>query len=149
MNIARAADKFLFQLQTREQLLFSELLKLYPCLPAAGRAASAPAPDSSQHLLEEALREQRNQNRRQIQAFLADSQRFDRSATGCKFLLSAAELEWLLQIFNDIRVGSWVALGSPDDIVDMKLLNERNAPHFWAMETAGHFEMHMLQALNA
>jgi hypothetical protein len=148
VKIARAHDKFIFQLRTREQLLFSELLKLYPCIPAAGRAGSAHAPDSSQCLLEDALREQRSANKRQIQAFLADPRRFEHSEAGCKFFLSAAELEWLLQILNDIRVGSWVALGSPDEIADMRLLNERTAPHFWAMETAGQFEMHMLRALH-
>jgi hypothetical protein len=148
VKIARADDKFIFQLRTRENLIFSALLKLYPANPEAGRTGSAATPDSSQHLLEEALREQRIQNKRKIQEFLSEPRRFEQTETGCKFFLTPAELEWLLQILNDIRVGSWVSLGSPDEIMDLKLLNERTAPHFWAMETAGQFEMHMLRALN-
>ena len=105
-------------------------------------------PDSSQRLLEESLAEQRAENKRQIQAFLTDERRFEPAETGWRFSLSAAELEWLLQVLNDVRVGSWIQLGSPDEKLETKLLNDKTAPHFWAMEMAGHFQMGMLAALN-
>jgi hypothetical protein len=61
--------------------------------------------------------------------------------------LSAADVEWLLQVFNDVRVGSWVHLGLPEERI-AKLTLE-NAPHLWAMEMAGYFESQLLKALEA
>ena len=98
-------------------------------------------------MLEEALAEQRAENRKQIQAWLNDSNRFEESDTGFRLSLSAAQVEWLLQILNDVRVGSWVILGSPEPARELSLINEKTAPHFWAMDAAGLFQVHLLEAL--
>jgi hypothetical protein len=48
-------------------------------------------------------------------------------------------------VLNDVRVGSWVLLGSPEEMaVD---LTETNAHLFRAMEMAGYFQAQFLQAL--
>ena len=147
MKIIRTDDKLVLQLGGRERNLFFELLNLYPCIPEVPRLKSAAQmPDSSERLLDEALAEQRNENKKQVQAFLADSRRFEKTAAGWRFSLSTVELEWLLQILNDVRVGSWIRLGSPEEKLEMNLLNEKTAPHFWAMEMAGHFQMGLLEA---
>jgi hypothetical protein len=80
-----------------------------------------------------------------LQALLADPQRFKPAETGARLSLSPAEVEWVLQVLNDVRVGSWIILGSPDE--KRTELNERTAPHFAAMETAGYFEAQLLEAL--
>jgi hypothetical protein len=64
---------------------------------------------------------------------------------GGRLSLSPAEVEWVLQVLNDIRVGSWIILGSPEE--RLPELNETNAPHVWAMEMAGHFQAQLLEAL--
>jgi len=65
------------------------------------------------------------------------------------FSRTIAEIEWLLQILNDVRVGSWLSLGSPDEELELSLLNAKTAPHFWTMQLAGEFEMRLLKALEA
>ena len=86
-----------------------------PAHQLLSKAGRLPDPEANQQLLDEALAEQRAENRRQLQALLADPRRFAHTETGARLSLSPAEVEWLLQVLNDIRVGSWVRLGSPDD----------------------------------
>ena len=148
MKIVRAGDRFIVQAGRREKHLLLGLLKLYPRIPTAHRLKKAVrSPDSSQRLLDEALAEQRAENKKQVEAFLQEPRRFKQTEAGWQFSLSPAELEWLLQILNDIRVGSWINLGSPEQKLEVRLMNEETAPHFWAMEMAGHFQMEMLEAL--
>jgi hypothetical protein len=77
---------------------------------------------------------------------LADPRRFQRTDTGFRLSLSRAEAEWVLQVLNDIRVGSWIILGSPEG--EIEGLDAKTASDFWAMEMAGYFETELLQALN-
>jgi hypothetical protein len=64
--------------------------------------------------------------------------------------LKISEAEWLLQVLNDIRVGSWLRLGSPDRTEEfMAALSEQTAPYFWAMEVSGHFQMVLVHALSS
>ena len=152
MNVLHRKDCFVVQLGQQEEDLLLEVLKLYPCIPPAhhrvSRSGQAPQSRECQRLLDEALAEQRAENKRQLRTLLSDSRRVRRSNSGCQITLSAAELEWLLQILNDVRVGSWLLLGAPEERIDLNLMNKDNAPHFWAMELSGHFQMHLLEALH-
>ena len=96
-------------------------------------------------MLDEALAEQRAENKKKLLAFLAKPERFTENAAGCLLKLSPTEVEWLLQVLNDIRVGSWIILGSPENNIDR--LDETTAPHVWVMEMAGLFQIRMLEAL--
>ena len=148
MNIVRTGDKFIFQIGTREKTLLFGVLKLYPCIPPAHRLKQIDRlPDSSQKLLDEALAEQRAETKKQLETFLAEPARFEQTEHGWRFSLSRAELEWLLQILNDIRIGSWIKLGSPDEKRGMRPLDKETAADFWAMELAGALQMQMLEAL--
>ena len=149
MKIVRKGDQFLLEFGRREQQWLVDLLNRYPCVPPARLHLhrSARLPDSSQRLLDEALAQQRAATKKQVQEWLSDSRRFEQTETGCRVVLSGAEIEWLLQVLNDIRVGSWILLGAPDENLERALLNKKTAPHFLAMEMAGHFEMLMLEAL--
>ncbi len=147
MKIVRAGDHFLCQLGRGERTLLWDLLRLYPCISSATPPGLSERPNSSKELLEDALSEQRTENKKRVQTFLGNEHRFEDSEKGFKFSVSTAELEWLLQILNDVRIGSWISLGSPDEKLELKLLDEKTAPHFWAMEMAGNFEMQILSAL--
>jgi hypothetical protein len=111
------------------------------------KSAEGPEAESNQRLLDEALAEQRVQNKAQLQAFLSDAQRYKEDASGCRLSLLPSDVEWILQILNDVRVGSWMILGSPDEIHAMNMLNEKTARHFWAMEIAGLFQQQLIEAL--
>ena|SRR5271157_6654701 len=150
MNLVRAtAQRLEFHLASQEKQLLLRLLELYPCLPPAHqqlcRAGGVPDQDAAQRLLDEALAEQRQENKSQLQALLADRLRFQEIPTGWRLRLSPAELEGLFQVLNDIRIGSWVRLGSPEGPV--RKVDERNVQHVAAMELSGRFQMELLEAL--
>jgi hypothetical protein len=150
VKLVRAAkDQFVFQLGAEEKHVLLHLLKLYPRLPPAHHRLSKegrlPDPEASQRLLDEALAEQRAESKKKLHALLADPQRLKQNPHGWRLSLSSTEIEWLLQVLNDIRVGSWVLLGSPEE--HLKTFNAQTAPHFWAMEMAGAFQMELLHLL--
>ncbi len=151
MKISRTPDKLSIQFGKREKRLFCQVLRLYPCIPPAhqplSKSGKLPEPQANQRLLDEALADQRAQNKGRLQGLLADPQRFHQTETGWRLSLSPAEAEWLLQVLNDIRVGSWIMLGSPESKLEFKRLTRGMAPHFWAMELSGHFQMHLLEGL--
>jgi hypothetical protein len=144
-------DNFVFQIGRREKKLLIEVLGLYPLIPASHHRVSQ-APDSreaesSQKLLEEALAEHRQESKRQLQAMLNESGRFRESSGGIHFVLNAFQLEGLLQVINDVRVGCWLRLGSPDENrgQGIRLTNE-NARYLWVMDLCAFYEAALLAA---
>ena len=149
--IGTTKDNLLFHLGKREKHLLLEVLKLYPRIPPAhqplSKSGQLPDEDSSRRLLEEALAEQRAENKKQLQAWLGDPKRFADSESGFRLSIGPSDLEWLLQVLNDIRVGSWIVLGSPDPTVKAEQINKKTAPDLWAMEMSGYFQMELLGAV--
>jgi hypothetical protein len=145
--IGRSQGAIVFQLAEHERDLLCHTLGLYPCIPPGhqrlSRAAKLEA--SCQQLLDEALAEQRAENRKEVAKFIGDSSRWSERQRGWRLRLSPSDVEWLLQVLNDIRVGSWVALGCPEERVEA--LDKTSAPHLWAMEIAGSFQMALLHVL--
>jgi hypothetical protein len=138
-----------FQLAAQEKKLLFQILRLYPVIPAQYQRLSKTEDQSeNEELLEEALAEQRAENRKQLTTWLKAKSRFRKNKKGWRFSIPAARMDWLLQMLNDVRVGSWVAMGSPDAMEKVfAVLNKQNAAHFWAMEIAGHFQGVLLEAL--
>jgi len=140
---------FTFLLDAREQNVLRGLLDLYPLVPASHhrltRQAKSP-PDEAQRLLEESLAEQRTANRRQAEALLRDREKFHPTNGGWRLALTASEMEWLLQVINDVRVGSWLALGAPE-AGEKRELNPPNARHIITLEVCGRFQSLFLAAL--
>lgn len=150
MRLQPAGDnRCLLELGAREKELLLALLKRYPCIPPAhqrlSKAGAGANLQSAQRLLDDALAEQRARNKRQVQALFADPGRWTAMEGGWKLSVSTSEIEWLLQVLNDVRIGSWLALGCPEQRVDT--LTEENAPHLWAMEMSGSMEMALLHLL--
>lgn len=149
MRLSRVSEtELVLQLGKQEKRALAELLKLYPRLPAGHQKLSKNSKvcEGSQILLEEALREQRSENKRQLEKLLFSSKRFRETEAGVRVSLSPSDLEWLLQVLNDIRVGSWVRLGCPEN--KMEPFKEETVPDFWAMEIAGLFQMQLLALMN-
>lgn len=138
-------DHSVFHLDKREKELLLILLRQYPVIPPAHHRVSktASASAANQKMLDEALADQRNENKRLIDVFLANPQRFSETETFCRLKLTAAETEWLLQILNDIRVGSWILAGSPEELP--RDFADWTAPEVWTMELAGDFQMSLLK----
>ena len=139
-----------FHLSQREKQLLFETLKLYPLVPAShhrlSKGKATAQADENQRLLEESLAEQRAANRRQVLAMLNESERLCEIKSGFELALAPGDLEWLLQALNDVRVGSWLKLGEPEQ-GDEPQVNAHNAKYLIALELAGMFESVLLSAL--
>jgi hypothetical protein len=144
-------ENSVFYLGEREKQLLFQLLKLYPRVPSAhhrlSRGDNSKSNAESQRLIEEALADQCRANKKVVEGLLKDPGRFVQSGSGYHLSLSAGEREWLLEILNDIRVGSWINLGSPEVITEFAEPNARQDLNFWAMELAGFFQMALLRPL--
>jgi hypothetical protein len=150
--IRTSRNRFVFEIGRREKSLLFEILQLYPLVSPAQYRLSKTAPadqfDDHQRLLEESLAAQRVENRKNVRALLNKPGRFQTAPNGLLLKITPVETEWLLQVLNDVRVGSWVALGSPDTEAGEQIpLNEESAPYIRSMEIAGAFEMVFLDAL--
>jgi hypothetical protein len=145
-------DRLVFQIGKREQRILLEVLKFYPVLPAQyqplSRGAVPAIAEENQRLLDEAITEQRQQNRKQLDELLNDPHWFQEHEEGYRFTLSPVQTEWLLQVLNDVRVGSWLILGSPDEPHSKTIkMTDRNSHYLWAMEMGGYFQYRLLEAL--
>jgi hypothetical protein len=143
------ADKehFSFHIQPREKQIFFQVLGLYPLVPIAHqRLSKSGEHPEAQQMLDEALAAQRRENQAQVQQLTKAV--FHEQEDGFRFSLNPSQMEWVLQVLNDVRVGSWLLLGSPNGKEDIyKSLNETTAPHFWAMEMASAFQYNLLTAV--
>ena len=154
MKLVRKDDKaFVFEMVPDEKRLFLDVLKLYPLIPAvhrpAPRTAGAGPPPDNQKLLAEALAERKQANQRQLQKLLSEERPFKTVPAGCQFTLGDSQAEWLLQVVNEIRVGSWLILGEPDEKKGKPIrLNRENARYYAAMEFCDYIEMTLLDAFN-
>jgi hypothetical protein len=124
------------------------MLQLYPLVPVGHQQLTRTVEqqsDENQRLLEESLAEHRTANRRQVEALLKTPERFEKRSRGLLLTLAAAEVECLLQVLNDVRVGSWLALGEPDESRPPEITPE-NFRFAVAMEVCGAFESVLLSA---
>ena len=152
MNLIRRTGRnFVFHISPREKRLLFEVLALYPLIPAdhhkVSRTAAAKESAENQKLLEEALAERKRENKRALLAMLDGERRLKETGDGHHLTLGRSEMEWLLQVLNDIRVGSWLALGEPDERKARPLKpNAENLRHYAALEFCGLFQMALLDA---
>lgn len=149
--LRRQKGKFAFSLSRVEQRIFLEILRLYPLVPGSHQKLSKTLQGrqivEAQHLLDEALAEQRANHKSHIDKWLKEKGRFRRTKTGFNLAVPHNDAEWLLQILNDIRIGSWLLLGSPDDRPEPDEIDPELHPIWAAMEVTGIFQMALLDAL--
>jgi hypothetical protein len=148
----RQKDDFVFTLTAQEKGLMLTLLKFFPQVPVAhhrlNQIAPLPAVAESQRLLEESLAAHKAEEKEWVATTFHGPRRFKAVDGGFHLKVKRAEMERLLQIFNDLRVGSWLALNAPDLEQKKNLSPTRlTAPFIQRMELAGIFEMILLKAL--
>ena len=153
--LSRDNNRCVLQFTTQEKDLLLGLLPQYPKLPAdhhqASRSGNVDA--DVQTLLADALTEQREKNRAAAQSLLADTARFEPEGEDWLLTLTDAEIEWFLQVLNDLRVGSWLALDGPQQDEDGSYINfenvtAENVTDIWTMEICGALQYELLKALH-
>jgi hypothetical protein len=141
-------EQFTFSLGKREKQILFHILQLYPLVPVShhrlSKGEKSAVPHEDQQALEEALTEHRRENRERILALL--DERFHQASNHFQFSLTAPEIQWLLQVLNDLRVGAWIALGEPDEF-KVPRINETNGHYLLALDAAGRFQSELLAAL--
>lgn len=153
MKLFQANEKgYGFEFNLREKQLLFKVLSLYPLVPGAHHRLSR-NPSSSGHenqkLLEESLASHRDETRQMVRTLINNPKNFPACGSGFRWLASRGEMEWLLQVLNEVRVGSWLALGSPDlQRAKKPQPTADNEAHYWAMDIAGGFEMIFISALS-
>ncbi len=150
MNLKRTSKTSLvFTMNEAEREILLETLQLYPLVPATHHRlskAAATQSEENQRLLEEALTQQRAENRKELDALLNDPVRFKKVGQNFRLRIKITELEWLLQVFNDIRVGCWLQLGEPDEDQPPTITVE-NFRYGFTMDVCGMFQSALLAAL--
>jgi hypothetical protein len=141
-----------FEFNLREKQLFCKVLSLYPLIPSdhhqLSRAAK-PADGENQKLLEESLAAHREEARKMVRSLINNPRSFLARGHSFRWAASRAEMESILQVLNDVRVGSWLALGSPNlQTAKNAAATRENEKHYWAMDIAGGFEMIFIAALS-
>ena len=144
----------MLQLGRDEKPAFVDLLGRYPVVPEThqklSRSRALGADNEHQQLLDDALHEQRVELQARVRQWLDEPGRFRRVKSGFNFTLLRTDTDWLLRVLNDVRVGSWLQLGAPEEMPGSKdLLGYHPAQlRAWlGMELSGKFQMELLSAL--
>lgn len=140
-----------FQISKLERALLLATVQIFPVLESSyHRLTKDPknAAPAEQRLLEDAMERQKAQHKAKLAEFLrAEPPVFQDAGEEIYLNLSGEQLEWLLQVLNDIRVGSWVQLGSPDtDVVRRGSLTADEARAVAAMDMSAYFQVGLLEA---
>jgi hypothetical protein len=149
----QAGRPYLFHLSQREKAVLLATLKLYPQLDISYHQLSRDPKArgaADQQWLEEAMAQEREEHRKRLGQFFNSGGRFFKGEEGDVALtLTGEQMEWLLRVLNEIRVGSWVRLGRPELEEARRLrLTAAQARLFTAMELSGYFEAALLEAFS-
>lgn len=151
MRLVEAKDGlFVFRVSRRERALLTHALKLFPVGsgPVAPLSKSGDEQKLAEHerSLEEALAEQRKEHKRLLDAFLGEQGRFAEDKSGFRLRLTTAQVDWLLRVLNEVRVGLWMKLGRPEELAPLVLAGQLDA--VVAMEICALFQSRLLAALD-
>jgi hypothetical protein len=149
--IRNAGDRFVLELAGREYRLLRDVLKLFPRIPVGyhqlNPTGDATQTAADQRLIEEALAAHKAESRRQLEAWLRETDRLRAKAGVWRLAFTVTELDWLLQVLNDVRVGSWLRLGSPADPHGLEV-TKNNWDDLVALEFCGFLQSVLLRSLN-
>jgi hypothetical protein len=150
--LRRSEKEVVFHLGKREYSAFCRLLDRYPMVPAdfspLSRFVDPEDIGGDQQWLDESLNESKAESKKAIQDMLKDKKHFREISRGWNLHLTPGEVDWLLQIFGDIRVGCWMRLGCPDEMKgQMPALTADNLEYYVSMDMCGRLQMLLLHSL--
>ena len=154
MRLVRASsEEYVFQMTGRERGLFLDVLRRFPLIPPShhqlSRGLPAEEKAENERLLAQTMAARKQGQRSRVEKLIASPNRFVARGTGWRITFSREEMEWLLQVLNDVRVGSWLVLGCPDPEEGRgPEVTPANAAHLLLMELSGHFQCALLEALD-
>jgi len=128
------------------------LVSQFPVAAAAPAKISLSEADPKtlerEKLLNESLAEQRADLKKRA-AIIISPDRLKASGKGRVLQINTEEREILLQILNDIRIGSWRVLGEPDNLEpDFSKLPESEQRYWRFLHVAGYFQCQLLEPIS-
>lgn len=153
MKFLKAAkDNLFFHIHPEGRAALNMLIRNYPAMEAShfelSKFADQDEIEEDREFLEQALGDEQQSNQSRARALIADEDRFHKTEEGFLLRLSQDDIELLLQVLNDVRIGFWVRLGSPDDGMEMDLRSDpKSAPLLATMQVCGFFQGALLDGL--
>jgi hypothetical protein len=152
--VSRDSDQFVFRLEPHEYETLRALLALRPRWPPrrrplTGDTASTASLQQAEQELVESLGAHRNELTAAMAALLADPVRCASQSDGIRLLtLDTSEGNQLLRALNELHVGAWERLGSPDmELSRRPEITQENFLFVWAMDISELFEARLLDGL--
>ena len=153
MNFLKATkDNLFFHIPPEGKAALRMLVRNYPAMDAShfelSKFSDPEEVEEDREFLEQSLSEEQQSNRSRVRAIIADKERFHETEGGFVMRLSLADVELLLQALNDVRIGFWIRLDSPDDGLEMELRSDpKSAPLLATMQVCGFFQGALLDGL--
>lgn len=145
--------RIVFGLGMREKSFLERLLSFYPLRPDGPPVlsrGSEPGLAEATELLAETLEQERESLSAWIRSRLQEGPGLTRQEGVWRLCLEGGDADRLLRVLNELRVGAWVRLGSPEQIDDPDLASgPGQAPLVAIMMLSGQFEVALLQAMEA
>jgi hypothetical protein len=132
--VSRTGTELVFALHDWERVSLAAVLSHYPQSPPGsiewtrGGLGAADGRDDAFH--EELFAGNQETNCVRVRKFITEKLAGpdkDDSSHIVPLPLAVEEINWLLQVLNDIRVGGWIKLGRPDEAALKKLEQTRDA----------------------
>ena len=152
MRLARTTDGgWTWHLSRPEWSLLTAIAALFPLVPPEHHQVTRDGSGQGVPVDPALLHESLAAHTAELQARVRGWIRGARQPSGRKGLvlrLTAADLEHWLQVLNDVRVGSWLRLGCPDQATLRGLeLTPANERHLFLMEFCGSIQARFLEAI--
>ena len=150
MKLIRQNERYrCYRLRAVDAQLFIAVLNHFPCLKQGYQRASmtgeGPAIDEAEALLMAATAERTRKHQRELRRWLRAPGRFKAVEGKLELRIELRRIEWLLQILNDVRVGLWVRLGSPQNMdAAARSASQETFLQYVLMDAAGMFQTALL-----
>lgn len=150
--LGRDDQGMLFRIRRREERVLLALFDRYPLIDSSyfelSKSVDPEEIGEDRRLLEETLATEKLETKRWLKSLLVNPDRSDETKIGWVIRLNEEEAERLLQVLNELRVGSWIALGRPDDYsLEGVELNQETAAALYILQISTGFEHQLLMAL--
>ena len=156
MNVTRQEDgQFELRMEEEEWRSLCQLLSQYPLTPADHHSLNSknnpdPGLKESDQWLRDSVSKHQTDRELQIKQWIQGIEPVD-SDEGHLYpvLFDAERADWLIEILNDLRVGSWMSLNCPaPETLSDKSPDSEEWPRIWIMEVSGMNQSILLQALS-
>lgn len=151
--ITKENNRWVFEFNEDEWILFLEAVSLYPVVDFSkvklSKSIEEQHLEQSLKLLSEVLKEQADENQKVLQSIVVMGNNAERVDDRFELALTGEQMDTLLQILNDVRIGTWQLLGCPDYKGLELLAKTEKRVMYLIMEICAYFQSRILDAMDS